>query len=467
MPAKSPFGRLIALPLRHKLIAAGIEVAFIAGGLMWARHLPPQEYTSSVLLFFDPTAAVGLEPGTVPIDQRHALELAGSVLSDDAVSALCKHFGLFPDSRGGEAARFRSRLVLSRESTSSVRVTWRGEDRSQTMGVVNTVAVLLTSWRPQYGARQLSGPVLPEPAMPTTSTAPKASNERTPPIAKVQEKRRDATARLEALLNDQKKLRFELATIDQRIAALGEEAHRLEVSIRQANSERQANIAARQPLILQLEAQKKALDVLRVRYTDAYPDVEAAQERIAETEKKLASMPAIRPAPDAEQSHLNSVNNEVNGVGGTRSHLLEELSKEAKSETNIREEIAASKGTSKPERASGEPLSTQSPPMLSDPGPPPAVSAPNSPMVGSMDGDQLRPFKVLERATDAQAVNNPRHLLKWLIAVVGPICGIVYLLLAVWWFRAICNVETLEAIMPANIAYLGAIPGMNLWRPKV
>lgn len=44
-------GRLIALPLRHKLIAAGIVVAFIAGYTAWARHLPGQEYTSSALLF--------------------------------------------------------------------------------------------------------------------------------------------------------------------------------------------------------------------------------------------------------------------------------------------------------------------------------------------------------------------------------------------------------------------------------
>jgi len=44
-------GRLMALPLRHKLIAAGIEVACIAGCLVWTRHLPPQEYTSSALLF--------------------------------------------------------------------------------------------------------------------------------------------------------------------------------------------------------------------------------------------------------------------------------------------------------------------------------------------------------------------------------------------------------------------------------
>ena len=86
------FGRLIALPLRHKLIAAGIVVAVIAGYQVWARHLSPQEYTSSALLFFDRTAAPKPDPGVVHTDQTQVTELAKSILSDDRVNAICKHF---------------------------------------------------------------------------------------------------------------------------------------------------------------------------------------------------------------------------------------------------------------------------------------------------------------------------------------------------------------------------------------
>ncbi len=82
-------------------------------------------------------------------------------------------------------------------------------------------------------------------------------------------------------------------------------------------------------------------------------------------------------------------------------------------------------------------------------------------------GMQARVFKVLVPAAHAQPTDNPRQCLKWLVAVAGPLCGILYLLLAVWWFRAVRNVETLERIVPGNIAYLGAIPGMNKWRHNV
>src|SRR5579859_3829021 len=89
-------GRLIALPLRHKLIAAGIVVAFIAGYIVFARRLPPQEYTSSALLFFDRSAAPKPDPRKVHTDQAQATDLAKSILTDDLVNAICSHFGLFP-----------------------------------------------------------------------------------------------------------------------------------------------------------------------------------------------------------------------------------------------------------------------------------------------------------------------------------------------------------------------------------
>src|ERR1700694_5733598 len=304
MRARFIVGRLIALPLRHKLIAAAIEVAFIAGCLVWARYLPPQEYTSSALLFFDRTVAAKLDPGTEHTDQTQGTALAKSILSDELIKALCKHFGLFPDASGGEAAQFRSSLTLSPESTSSLRVTWRGADRSQTIAVTNTVAVLLTSWVPDEATRQPSNNAPPVPATPITPMAP---IEQTPQIGEAPARLSRLKARLETVLNDQKELRFKLATADQRLAALGEEARRREASVGYVNTERQPNITARQPLSVQLAAERKNLDRLRVRYTDAYPDVEAAQERIAETETRLPAMPAVLPAPDADQSRLNSV----------------------------------------------------------------------------------------------------------------------------------------------------------------
>jgi hypothetical protein len=459
------FGRLIALPLRHKLIAAGIVVAVIAGYQVWARHLSPQEYTSSALLFFDRTAAPKPDPGVVHTDQTQVTELAKSILSDDRVNAICKHFGLFPDSSGGDAARFRSNLMLSGESTSSLRVTWRGTDRSQTMAVTNTLAVLLTSWVPS-AAHQNSEPGAPEPAPPSKPISVMAAMEPKRPDEALQAKPSPAKARLARVLNGEMELHVVLAKADTRLAALGDEARRLEAIIGQANAERQAVITARQPLTGQLATEKKKLDLLRVRYTDAYPDVETAQERIMETEQKLAAMPAVRPAPDAEEARLIAVKKEMNRLGAEKVRLSDKPSKNAKLETTLRSQEVDVQATM-PEQASTEPQPEQVKARLSDPMLPLAPAASSSQTVDSADGEQVRAFKILERAANAQPTNNPRRLLPLLVAVAGPLAGVLYLLSAVWWFHTVRNAKTLERILPENVAYLGAIPAMDTWRHSI
>jgi hypothetical protein len=236
--------------------------------------------------------------------------------------------------------------------------------------------------------------------------------------------------------------------------------------MRQVNAERQAGIAARQPLTEQLATEKKKLDLLRVRYTDAYPDVDKAQERIAETEQKLAAMPALRPAPDAQEARMNAVTKEMDRLGAEKTRLSGVLSKNARLETALRSEEADVQETAT-EQAPTEPQPEQGKPRFSDPAPPFAPSASNSQPVDSPDGEQARAFKILERAANAQPTNNPRRLLPWLVVMAGPLSGVLYLLSAVWWFRAVRNAETLEKIVPENIAYLGAIPGMNTWRRSI
>jgi hypothetical protein len=451
--------------MRHRLIAAGIVLTFAAGYLVWASHLPPQEYTSSALLFFDRTAAPKPDPAVEHTDQTRATELAKSILNDDRASAICKHFDLYPDSNGGEAARFRTNLTFSGESTSSLRVTWRGIDRSQTVAVTNTVAVLLTSWVPG-AARKDSEPGLPEPAAASKPITAMAAIEPKPPDEASHVKPNPAEVRLAKVLNDEMQLQGLLAETDKGLAALGEESLRLEASIRQANAERQASIAARQPLTEQLTTEKKKLDMLRVRYTDAYPDVDKAQERIAETEQKLAVVPAVRLAPDAEQARMNAVTKEMNRLGAEKARLSVELSRNARLETTLRSQKVDVQATG-PEQASTEAQPEQGKPRLSDPMPPPAPSASNSQTMDSTDGEQMRAFKILERAANAQPTNNPRRLVPWLVVVAGPLSGVLYLVSAVWWFRAVRNAETLEKIVPENIAYLGAIPGVNSWRRSI
>jgi hypothetical protein len=456
-------GRLVALPLKHKLIAAGIAVGVTACYLIWARHLPPQEYTSSALLFFDQTAAPKSDSGRVQAGQTQAPELAKSILNDDLIAAICKHFGLFPDSSGQKVTRFRSNLMLSRESTSSLRVTWRGADRRQTIAVANTVAVLLTSWV-HDAAYPISDPVQPlssSPSLPITATTP---IEPQTSVETVQAEPSVVKARRDTGRNKKEELKSSLTAADHKLAVLGDEARRLEASIGEANLKSQASLSARQPLTEELATEKRKLDQLRARYTDAYPDVEAAQERITETEQKLAAIPVVRPAPDAYPSRLNTIKMEMNRVGAEKLRLSRELSKKARLETSRdHQEVKSTMPMSRLGRVSGEPQQGQSKPQLSGPVPSRAKTDSNPQAPGPTDGDQVRAFRILARAANAEPINNPRRLQIRLAALSGPLCGVLYLLLAVWWFRAVRNVETLERIMPEKIAYLGAIPRMNTW----
>lgn len=462
MWARFLMGRFIALPLRHKLVAAGIEVAFIIGWLVWSFNLPPQEYTSSALLFFDRAAVAKLDPSGMRIDQKHPDGLAKLILSDKVIAFLCGHFGLFSDLEGGRVEEFRSRLTLSDESTSSLRIGWRGPDGKQTMAITNAMAVLLSSWIPTDAVRRDPRPPPSDPVPPPRPMAPAPT---TPKVAKADADLRRLRAQLETVLNQQTEYRSALAAVDQKLAALGEESHRLEAGIAQISAERQTATSARQPLMAQLAIEEKNLDSLRARYTDAYPDVEAAQERIDDTEKQLAALPPVHPAPDAERSRLNSVNSEIKRLGTEKLRLLNQSLMTGKLEMSIRREESAMQ-TARP--AATPPLApqpVQSKPMLSAP---PYVSpAQNAQALDPGEGDQVRPFKILEQATDAQPVYDPSRAFGWTIATAGPIFGILYLLWAVWWFRAVRNEETLERIVPGNVAYLGAIPGIEAWRHNV
>lgn len=425
---------------------------------VWSYHLPPREYASTALLFFDRAAVAKLDPTGMRIDQKHPEGLARLILNDKIIEVLCRDFGLSSNVKGGEVAEFRSQLILSDESTSSLRIGRRGTDRKQTMAIANAMAVLLSSWIPTDLMRHNAEPAPKEPIPPPSVAV--AAPKPTPiePDANL----REVNAGLEAALSRQKELRAAMAVVEQELATLGDQAHQLEGSIAQINAERQEASNARQPLITQLGTEKKNLESLRARYTDAYPDVEAAQERIAETEKRIAALPGVRPAPDAERSRLNSITAEMKRLAVERSHLFSQSLKAEKIETSLRRQENSIRAA-KPEPIPSQPQAEHNKPTLVSPevhSPP----AQNSQKVDFAPEEQIRVYKVLESATSAQRINEPSHEFGWTMWIAGPVCGFLYLLWAGWWFRVVHDEETLERIVPGNVAYLGAIPGMDTWR---
>jgi hypothetical protein len=74
--------------------------------------------------------------------------------------------------------------------------------------------------------------------------------------------------------------------------------------------------------------------------------------------------------------------------------------------------------------------------------------------------ERKSPFSILERAEVAQPVDNVQLRLIWLGSGAGVLLGILYLTLALWWFRAVQSLTALEQIVPGEVAYVGAIPRM-------
>ena len=106
--------------------------------------------------------------------------------------------------------------------------------------------------------------------------------------------------------------------------------------------------------------------------------MEAWQKRIAELEKKLAVLPAIRPAPDADQSRLTSVTRERNSVGAERARLSRLISEKTKLEANLRsQEAESSAEAARLEKAETQGIGKL---VLSESAPAPAPAAASTPV---------------------------------------------------------------------------------------
>ena len=430
MPQRPIVARIAALPLGHKLIAVCVSLAVTFAFLLSILLLPAQQYTGSALLSFDGASVAGAGDQGSQNDQGQTAALAQSILSDDALKTLCWQLNLIPENpTGAEVEQFRSGLTLAQVSPSQLRVSWHGLDRSQVVSAANAVAVLLASWVPEGGAHQASDSSLPPPQ--PGAARPRVAGE---------------LPGLEAVLRQHQQHQFKLAAIDQSLADLAEEARKLDEKMKQSGAERQRLASARQPLITQLAAEKKKLEGLRARYTDEYPDVEAERERIAELETRLDAMPAPASPQDNDQAVLNTISKQRNDLISDRVLLVHQLQQDAWLEKGLGfhgPQRSASAATLK-QGSAGQSAGTQ-------------IPFPTS-------AEQARPFTVVESAADAEPMDRRYSMLRRGGAIAGPICGLLYLLLAAWWFRAVSDFEMLAKVLPAGVSYLGAIPEMNRWR---
>src|ERR1700757_2425710 len=131
----------LALPLRHKLIAALIGVAISSGLFVWSRHGTARLPTTAEMLF-DTVQAQQIDP-SLSSTKEPAVVLGQSILNDDSIKGLMKRLGIHAD-----VAEFRSRLEMTQQSPKSLNVKYQDGDRGLAVAAANAVANVLVGWRP-------------------------------------------------------------------------------------------------------------------------------------------------------------------------------------------------------------------------------------------------------------------------------------------------------------------------------
>jgi hypothetical protein len=137
-----------AVPLRQRLVAAGIAVVMGSGLFVWSRYSATPPATTAVLSF-DAGAVRQAEPGIMNANAKEpAVAIAQSILSDEVVGELAKQAGVPFTGSKSDAAKFRSRLDMAQTPASLLRVNYKDTDQKLSAAVANAFANMLVAWTP-------------------------------------------------------------------------------------------------------------------------------------------------------------------------------------------------------------------------------------------------------------------------------------------------------------------------------
>jgi len=390
--------RFRVVPLRHKIIAAGVATA-IAGGVYVLSKYGGTKSAGTASLSFNPGVARQIEPNVLDANEP-AVALAQSILSDDVVKAVSKQAGVSFSAANNDVSEFRSHLELTQISPKTLRVSYHDADQKKSAAAANTVAIILVAWTP-FPVVQLPpvAPIQQAPSPVKPSELDRRRHHASPPSPR-----------------SLRELEAQLSATDQKLASLTAE---------QATVPRKASADSRPPnaesehrrqLETQLSAAEKRLADLRVRYTDEYPDVETTKEKVAEIQQELASLPPISSGPVliANPKPADTSAAEMSQLRQDRLRLMEAIATEERREA--REE-------NPPVRGSGATVQTVS---LSQPQQPPI------PVSGNLAGQSLEnPFRLVRLAS----LNSSN--LSWPVPLTGFLCGLLYLGIAMWRYQPI------------------------------
>jgi hypothetical protein len=426
MQKQSIVARVKSLPVRQKLFAAGICLTVGIVGLM-PTSAPVTEYSAFALLAVDPSATAGF-----------AKQMAESILNDNALHRLAPHLDALSSlPADGQVKEFRSRLHISQPQSTRLKVSFRSKNPAQSAAATNAVADLLASWQPAVALRKPAHQATDPDAVPASLLYASLAIIRPQSLLAYQGLQSTLKSPNRAKDSvDREQVQTSLQETETKLADLEAVSHRLEQQITETKTELQH--AQRQPLETQLAEAKKKLEALRARYTDAYPDVEAAKEHVADLESALASSPTTVSLA-TQQARLDAVIQEKADLRAQQATLQQQLQQATHTSPAQHPQTAAG-------HQSGAPaFSKASPPA------PPAPTA---------SARRQGPFSILVRAEFATPETSPTHP-AWLGFVIGLVAATVYLAFMLRRFRTVLSIASLEQIIPADVAYLGSIPPMT------
>lgn len=378
----------LTLPLRHKLVAAGIAVAIASVFFLWSRHAAPPATTAAVS--FDAGAAGQIEPAALQAKEP-AVALAQSILNDEAVVGLAKRTGVNRD-----VAEFRSRLQVTQRSANLLDLNYRDGDREVSAAAANAVANLLVAWKPS-------------PAVAPREPALQAVPLTTPPVMNAHARRSSRGSKSD-----------EIDALEAQLSAVNQKLAQLNASPPQASTSRKTEVAAqtsnadneqRRVLESQLSSAQKKLDDLRLRYTDEYPDVETARENVADLQQQIASLPPVshEVAQTPNSSKLESSSSEASQLLLERDRLVQTIAAEKAQGVTLHDQRAAPAAS----------------PIQALPAP---VRQPENAVVAPI---MQSPFTLVRLASYNEPVS------WWHGALAGILCGFLYLSSAMWRFLPI------------------------------
>jgi hypothetical protein len=397
--------RFRAVPLRHKIIAAGVAVA-IAGGVYVLSKRGVTKVATTASLSFNPGVARQIEPRVLDAKEP-AVALAQSILSDDVVKAVSKQAGVSFSAAKNDVTEFRSHLEITQPSAKTLRVSYHDADQKKSATAVNTVAIILAAWTPF--------PVVEPP--PVAPTKPAASPVRPPEL----DRRRHHSSPPRS--NSLAELEAQLSANDQKLASLSAQeaivSHKASADLQPPNAESEH----RRLLQVQLSAAEKRLADLRVRYTDEYPDVETTKENIAEVQRELASLSPVsnEPGPIGNSKAAEISAAEISQLRQVQLRLMQAIATEERREAILRGETTLSV------QGSGATVQTVS---LSQPQRAPIPVSVNAPGL-SLEN----PFRLVRLASF------DRSNVSWPAPLTGFLCGLLYLGIAMWRYQPIESVS--------------------------